>query len=374
MLALGIVFSDIHDWNLGDLTSHRTVASVPFAGRYWLIDFALSNMINSGIHKVGVITKSNYQPLMDHIGSGKDWDLARKNGGISILPPFGEDSRTGLYRGRLDALMRIINYIDKSDAEFVVMSDCDMICNIDYNKVIEQHKKTNADITAVYHEHHVDRETASHSLLYKTSRMTGRIEEVTVYSQNIEGTYKISMNTWVMRKDYMIGMITSAISNGKTKFSQDILLAEARNINIMGYEYKGYCAHINTVGNYFNYNMEMLNQDKRNELFYNTGRNIYTKVRDSEPTRYKSNASVKNSLIADGCIIDGTVENSVIFRGARIAKNAEIKNCILMTNTIVGEDCRLEWIISDQSAVISDGKTRIADKEYLMYISMNKRI
>ena len=109
MIALGIVFSDIHEWNMGDLTSRRTVAAIPFGGRYWLIDFVLSNMINSGIHKVGVITKSNYQQLMDHIGSGKDWDLARKNGGISVLPPFGADSRTGLYRGRLDALIRIIS-------------------------------------------------------------------------------------------------------------------------------------------------------------------------------------------------------------------------------------------------------------------------
>jgi glucose-1-phosphate adenylyltransferase len=374
MLALGIVFSDIHEWNMGDLTSRRTVAAIPFGGRYWLIDFVLSNMINSGIHKVGVITKSNYQQLMDHIGSGKDWDLARKNGGISILPPFSADSRTGLYRGRLDALMRIMFYIDSSPQEFVVMSDCDMICNMDYKKVIDFHVKSKADITAVYNEHHVDRETAANSILYQTSRMTGRIEEVTVQPQNIEGTYKISMNTWVMRKDFMTGMITSAIANGKTHFSRDILLTEAGNINIMAYEYKGYCAHINSVNNYFKYNMEMLEQDKRNELFYASGRNIYTKVRDSEPARYRQDAVVKNSLIADGCDINGKVENSIVFRGVKINKNAVVKNCVVMQDTIIGEDSRLEWIITDKSAVITDGKTLMADKEYLMYITRNKRI
>ena len=374
MVALGIVFSDIHEWNMGDLTSSRTVAAIPFGGRYWLIDFVLSNMINSGIHKVGVITKSNYQRLMDHIGSGKDWDLARKNGGISVLPPFGADSRTGLYRGRLDALMRIISYIEASPQEFVVMSDCDVICNIDYNKVIDHHVKTRAEITAVYNEHHVDRETAANSILYNISRMSGRVEEVTVHPKNIEGSYKVSMNTWVMRKDFLTNMIAQAIASGKAHFSRDILQAQARNINIIGYEYKGYCAHVNSVSNYFRHNMELLDSGKRAELFYATGRNVYTKVRDSEPTRYRAGAVVKNSLIADGCDIDGTIENSIVFRGASISRNSEIRNCILMQDTIVGEDSRLEWIITDRGAVISGGKTLMADKEYLMYITRNKRI
>jgi len=374
MPALGIVFSDIHQWSMGDLTANRTVAAIPFAGRYWLIDFVLSNMINSGIYKVGVITKSNYQPLMEHIGSGKDWDLSRKNGGIAILPPYGEDSRTGLYRGRLDALIRIVNYIGNSPQEFVVMSDCDMICNINYKNVIDFHVKTGADITAVYNEHYVDRETASHSILYNVSKTTNRVEGVTVHPQHIEGVYKISMNTWVMRKDYMLNMIIEAIANGKTHFDRDILLAEVNNINIFGYEHKGYCAHINSVQNYFKHNMEMLDKDRRDELFYKTGRNFYTKVRDSEPTRYRENADVKNSLIADGCVIDGSIENSVIFRGAKISRNAVLRNCIVMQDTIIGEDCRLEWIITDKSVIITDGKKLTADKEYLMYISKSKRI
>lgn len=384
MLALGIVFSDVHEWGMGELTASRTAAAVPFAGRYWLIDFVLSNMINSGIHKVGVITKSNYQPLMEHIGSGKDWDLSRKNGGIAILPPYGEDSRTGLYRGRLDALTKIINYISNSTQEFVVLSDCDMICNINYKNVIDFHIKSGADITAVYNEHYVDKETAAQSIFYTVPdnpenpgnpNRTNRITEVYIQPWYVEGgTFKISMNTWVMRKDYLLVLIANAIATGKTHFARDILLAEVNNINIIGYEHKGYCAHINSVSNYFKHNMEMLESDKRNELFYKTGRNFYTKVRDSEPARYKENADVKNSLIADGCVIDGSVENSVIFRGVKISRNAVLKNCILMQDTIIGEDCRLEWIITDKSVVITDGKRLIADKEYLMYISKNKRI
>jgi len=377
--ALGIVFSDVHEWGIGALTSNRTVAAIPFAGRYWLIDFVLSNMINSGIHKVGVITKSNYQPLMEHIGSGKDWDLSRKNGGIAILPPYGEDSRTGLYKGRLDALIRILNYIDSSPQEFVIMSDCDMISNINYKNVIDFHVKSGADITAVYHEHYVDKESAAHSTIYTLSEDNpnhpDRITEVYIEPWYVEGgTFKISMNIWVMRKDYMLNMIANAIATGKTHFARDILLAEVDHMQIMGYEHKGYCAHINSINNYFKYNMEMLDHDKRNELFYNTGRNFYTKVRDSEPARYGEYANVKNSLIADGCIIDGTVENSVIFRGVKIGRNSVLKNCIIMQDGIIGGDCNLEWVIADKSVMITDGKRLMADKEYLMYITRSKRI
>ena len=366
--ALGIVFSDIHEWGMGELTAARTVAAIPFAGRYWLIDFVLSNMINSGIRKVGVITKSNYQSLMGHIGSGKDWDLSRKNGGITILPPYGEGDRAGLYKGRLDALIRIMNYINTSDQDFVVLSDCDIISNINYKDVIEHHIKNSADITAVYHEHYVDRDAAAHSIMYNVSRIYNRVDGVTVNPQNLEGTYKISMNTWVMRKEYLLTLLTNAISNGKTKFSRDVLFAEVNNIKIIGYEYKGYCAHIDSVKSYFKYNMEMLEPDKRNQLFYTRGRNVYTKVRDSQPTKYGANASVKNSLIADGCIIDGIVENSVIFRGVKIEKNTVVKNCIVMQDTVIGENCELEWVISDKEVVVKDGKRLIADSEYSMYI------
>ena len=376
--ALGIVFSDIHEWDIGALTANQTVAAIPFGGRYWLIDFVLSNMINSGIHKVGVITKSNYQPLMDHIGSGKDWDLSRKNGGIAILPPYGEDSRTGLYKGRLDALTRIINYIENAPQEFVVMSDCDMICNINYKNVINFHIESGADITAVYSEHYVDKESAAHSTLYTLSegpKNPHRITEVYIQPWYVEGgTFKVSMNTWVMRKSYMLNMLANAIATGKTHFARDILLAEVNYTNISGYEYKGYCAHINSLNNYFRYNMEMLDSAKRAELFYKPGQNIYTKVRDSEPARYARDADVKNSLVADGCVIEGSVENSVIFRGVKVRKNSVVKNCLIMQDGQVGEDCSLEWIIADKGVVVTDGKKLTADKEYLMYITRNKRI
>jgi len=206
------------------------------------------------------------------------------------------------------------------------------------------------------------------------SPITGRIDGVMHNPQHIEGTYKISMNTWVMRKDYMVAMIGDAISNGKTHFGRDILLAETENIKLIGYEHKGYCAHIDSVNSYYKHNMEMLDGVKRNELFYSTGRNVYTKVRDSEPTRYGENAAVTNSLVADGCVIDGTLENCVIFRGVKINKNSVLKNCLVMQDSVIGEDCELDYVIADKSVIVTDGKKLAADKDYLMYITKNKRI
>ena len=150
MTAAGLIFSNIHDNSLPELTRIRTIASVPFGGKYRLIDFALSNMVNADITKVGVITKSNYQSLMDHIGSGKDWDLARRHGGLHLLPPFGVQQNSSLYSTRLEALKNIIGFIEKSTEEYVVMTDCDLVCNMDFEKIVRRHVKNHADITLVY--------------------------------------------------------------------------------------------------------------------------------------------------------------------------------------------------------------------------------
>jgi len=314
---------------------------------------------------------------MEHIGSGKDWDLSRKNGGIAVLPPYGEGNRAGLYRGRLDALMRIINYISNSTQEFVIMSDCDMICNINYKKVINFHIDSGADITAVYHDCYIDKETAPHSVLYNAEDENDpdRITGVFIQPWYVEsGTFGVSMNTWVMRREYMLNMLNNAIAAGKTHFARDILLAEADTIRIMGYKHKGYSAHINSLDNYFKHNMEMLDSEKRSRLFYGTGRNVYTKVRDSEPARYGENANVTNSLVADGCVINGTVENSIISRGVKIDESAVVKNCIIMQDGIIAKDCQLEWVIADKSVIITDGKRLSADEKYPMYITKNKRV
>ena len=368
-----MVFSDIHDWNVAELTSSRTVAAIPFAGRYWLIDFMLSNMINSGIHKVGVVTKSNYQTLMDHIGSGKDWDLSRKNGGVNILPPNGEGARDGLFKGRLDALMRSMNFLTSAPYQYVVMCDCDYITNINFQEVIDYHEKTNADITCVYAKSCVDNDLSRHSIIYKVDE-NSRVKDVLINPDSADGMCDLSANIWVIRHDLLMNLISDCLAHGKTRFTQDVLLAQKDTLRIMGFEYKGYFAHIHNFASYVKHNMEMLDEYKRGDLFYLEDRPVFTKVRDSSPTQYGFETCISNSLIADGCYIEGDVENSILFRGVTVGKGSKIKNCIIMQDSIIQDNVQLEWVVTDKSVAIRSNKKLLSDGSYPMYISKNKII
>ena len=367
MSALGIIFSDIHEWEIGELDRHRTAASLPFGGRYRLIDFVLSHMVNSGIYDIGLITKTNYQSLMNHIGSGKDWDLSRKNGGIMIYPPYSGGESEGLYTGRLDALKRVLKFLKSSNHDYVVMTDCDMLCNIDYRDVIDYHIESGADITAVYAEEKLNKARSVHSILYQVSE-SGRVVDVSLYPE-VDGTFLTSLNTWVMSKEYLLKLVADSQSHGLTKFSRDILATNCSHIKIMGYHYQGYRGHIESLESYLECNLDMLDLQKRNALFC---RPIYTNVRDTKPTRYGNSAHVKNSLIADGCTIEGTVENSVIFRGVHIGKQCVVKNSILMQDTQVGEHANLDWIITDRGVVIRENRLLSAFHSCPFYIEKEK--
>jgi len=354
MNALGIIFSDMQDWNLTELASHRSVAAIPFGGRYRLVDFTLSNMVNSGLNKMCIITKSNYRSLMEHVGSGKDWDLSRKKGGILIFPPYALGENHGLFQGRLDALKRVLHYISSSKEKYVILSDCDMIYNIDYKEVINYHVETNADITAVYTKTKVDRENSIHKILYKTND-DGRANDILVYPIT-EGEHNVGLNTWVMNKDFLEMIIYDAIAHNYKDFSYDVLAAKVHSLKIFCYEYNGYYAHIDSLKSYYDNSMELLCKDKLNSLFYAKTGSIYTKTKDSPPTKYGNAADVKTSLIASGCIIEGTVENSIIFRGVKIGKNSVVKNSILMQHTTIGENAKLDSIITDTYATIKDDR------------------
>lgn len=371
MKALGIIFSDIHEWGIAELTAKRTVASLPFAGRYRLIDFCLSNMVNSGIFKVGVVTKSNYQSLMDHIGSGKAWDLSRKGGGIMIFPPYVTDENDGLFRGRLDALKRIREFIQETDTEYVVLCDCDNILNIDYRGVIEWHLEHGADITAIYANRETSPEYSRHSLIYGMDD-AGRINKILIHPE-VSGSYPVGLGNWVMSKQTLLDCLDSSVMNDIPRFSEMLKDACGR-LKILAYRHDGYSAHIESLPSYVRHNMEMLDKEKMHSLFYNGQPLIYTKVRDSVPTKYGDGACVKNAIIADGCQIEGTVENSVIFRNVRVEKNCVVKNCILMQNTVVGEGTTLHWVVADKNVSIQPNRTILTYENAPFYISKNKKI
>jgi glucose-1-phosphate adenylyltransferase len=333
------------------------MASVPFGCRYRLIDFTLSNMVNSGITSVYVITHYNYHSLMDHIGSGKDWDLARARGGIKILPPFISafaNNVNVLYKTRLEALKSINHAISNIKDDYVVLSDCDVICNIDLNEIISDHIKSGADMTIAVKRMYLTPDSARINVIYKTDE-GGVIQDVESYPANFEGEADVSLNIVVMSRRYLQTMVLDAIAHDYISMNRDIIARNVRHSYFRIYRYDGYFAVISSMQDYFKHSIELISDASvRHELFGVKNRPIYTKIRNSAPTRYIGDATVRNSLIADGCVIEGRVENSILFRGVRIGKNTTVKNSILFQDTYTGENVSLNCVLTDKDVVIRD--------------------
>ncbi len=377
MSTAGIIFSNIHDNNIPELTRNRTMASVPFGCRYRLIDFALSNMVNSNINNISVITHYNYQSLMDHLGSGKDWDLARRAGGIKILPPFitaYANYENSLYTTRLEALKSVNHSISKIPDDYVVLSDCDVICNIDLNDMIKNHIENDADITIAVKKVKLTKEQAKMNVLFDSDE-NGRIVDVQAYPTNFAGEADINLNIMVMSRHYLQEIVLDAIAHNYNSLTKDIMLKNVSHKNYRTYRYDGYFACISSSEDYYKSNMELINDKTvRQELFGIKNRPIYTKVRNSAPTYYSPDAKIKNSLIADGCEIYGDVENSIIFRGTKIGKGTVVKNCILFQDTFTGENVKLNCVIADKNVVIRDNKNLSGDETLPFYLAKGKMI
>ncbi len=367
MNALGLVFSNIHDNNVPELTQDRTMGSIPFCGRYRLIDFALSNFVNSGITKVGLITKSNYQSLMDHVGSGKDWDLARRRGGLHILPPFGLKENV-LYNTRLEALKGAGNFLARSNEEYVVMSDCDSVCTLNFDEILREHIDKNADVTLVYvKKDSVEVKDVENKMIVELDK-DGRVDEIS-FSPRVQGEINLYTNVCLLKRTLLQRLIQDAFSHGFNHFGKDVLARNVSGLRIFAHEHKGYYVALNSLQSYYSESLKFLNREVRDEIFRKV--DVYTKVKDSAPTRYGANACVKNSLIADGCIIEGTVENSIIFRGVKIGRGTVVKNSILMQGTITGENVTLDAIVTDKNVVVKDRRNLSGCETHPFYIGKN---
>lgn len=362
--VLGLVFANMHDTTLGDMTKNRTMGSVMFGGRYRLIDFPLSNMVNSGISEVGVITKSNYQSLLDHLGSAREWDLARKKGGLYILPPFGNVEST-LYRGRIEALYGAMSFIKHSRAKYVILSDCDVVTNIDYKPIVAAHIESGADITAVAHTGVYSSDDIKTSTVFNVDA-DKNVTSVLI-NPDISGTCTTSLNVFVMSMDFLIETVNDAMARGNVSFERNILQEKCRELKIKIYEYDNYFSKLNSPESYFKSNMALLEPDNARKLFV-PKRSIYTKVSDNAPVKYDLDSKVSNSLIADGCIIEGEVENSVLFRGVKVGKGAKVKNCILMQGTVVGDNAELSYLITDKNVSICENHILTSSPQYPMYV------
>lgn len=359
--VLGLVFSNTFDHYLNELTAMRSMGSVPYGGRYRLIDFQLSAMVNAGIGKVGIITKSNYQSLMDHVGNGRAWDLSRKKGGLYILPPFNTTTAGGIYSGRIEAISNVMDFIEGSDEEYILMTDCNALYNFDFTEMFRQHEKTGADITIAY----VNGEAPKISELAEFSFGAGG--RITGVARNQGGEKKnYSINVFLMRKALLERLINEANSLGYRSFTEDILKRNLEKLKIFGYEAKGFVKVLDGMQSYFEANMALLDSQNRKDLCLSQP--VYTKVKDDVPAIYGLNSKVSNSLVADGCVIEGEVINSVLFRGVHIGKGTVVKDCVLMQNTYIGDNVSLNCVTADKDVVIKPGKVLSGDKSFPVHI------
>lgn len=371
--ALGIIFPNSYDNLVPELVTERLMASIPFASRYRMVDFILSSMVNCGIGNVSIIVRKNYHSLMDHLGSGREWDLTRKNGGLNIVPPFAEKG-VAVYNGRVEALASIIAFLKSQKEKYVVMSDANIAVNFDFKALIDAHIESGADVTVAYKEEPIpagmmDSPTVSKDLYYTLGIEDGRVKKIYINSKE-PGVQNLSMNIYVIDREFLIDQISTAFVRGYVYFERDILAPQISELNVQAFKFDGYVARISDMKSYFDENMKLLDDENLDGLF--AGNSIYTKIRDDNPTRYINGASAKNIMAADGCVIEGEVEDSILFRGVKIAKGAKVKNCVLMQGTVIEAGADIEYVITDKNVTITANKELKGTDSFPIYVAKHQ--
>ena len=366
---MGIIYTGERDEQLKELTFERAVAAVPFVGRYRLIDFPLSSMVDSGIRNVGVITQKNYSSLMDHLGSGREWDLHGKRAELAFLPPFMTKESSGVYSGFLDALHANLHYLRRSKERYVISTDTHMLFSGSFEALADFHVNSGADITLLYTRDNGARRAGRGRYLQvdESGLVTGL--EVDPAISRLPYTY---LETLCVRRELLITLVDEAVSQGHYHLTRDLLMSAINNktLKIMGFENPGRAWQMDSVQAYFDCSMEMLNKDTRAGLFP-ADRPVLTKLRDEMPSRYMSGAKVTNSLIADGCVVEGTVENSILFRGVHIEKGAVVKDSIIMQDGLVKSGAELQYCILDKQATVLEGTRMLAPRSYPIVVAKN---
>jgi glucose-1-phosphate adenylyltransferase len=358
---LGILNLNEKEDSIMNLTRNRTVASIPIAGRYRIIDFTLSNMVNSGVPNVAVFTKSKSRSLVDHLSGGKPWDLDRKRDGLFVFNfgygnPSLEDVE--MFRNNID-------YLHLSKQNNVILSSSYMICNIDYSEVVKHHEESGNDITVVYKKadncatNFIDCDVLN---IDENNKVLSAGKNIGVHAKN-----NICLEMYIMRKQVLLELIYKCVTTGICRKIKHAIYRTLDEYNVGAYEFKGYVSCVNSIKSYYKTNMDFLDVKISNELFFNNGP-IFTKVKDESPTKYTNTSKVSNSLIANGCIVEGTVENSIISRRVMVKKGAVIKNCIIMPNCIIGSNASLTNIMTDKNVTIGEGKVLKGDKEIPLVI------
>lgn len=363
----GILLAYRSDPALRELTQHRNTCSIPFGGRYRIIDFMLSSMVNAGVGDVGLIVNSQYQSLLDHVGSGKEWDLSRIRGGLRILPPFSySQSGSGSEsRGRMDALVDVRSYLQKIRQDYVVLAWGDIVANLPINAAFKQHMETGADITAICTPHPAGDPKCC---TYFTVGAEGSVTDVAVHPTAPMGVE--TLECYIMSKSLLLNLVDYAAAHRIHSFSEGVLLAMSGQLKIVPFLHSGYVARIHSVASYFSKSMELLKPAVQKDLF-SPSSPIKTKSVTLPATYYGSGSRSRGSFVADGCIIDGEVENCILFRDVRVEKGAKLSNCILMQGTTVRADAELSYVITDKNVLINPARKLMGHSNYPLAIEKN---
>ncbi|MGL5649113.1 MAG: glucose-1-phosphate adenylyltransferase subunit GlgD [Clostridium sp.] len=359
--CIGIINLDENENGLGELTKKRVIGSVPIAGKYRVIDFVLSNMTNSGVECIGIFTKNKSRSLMDHLTNGRPWDLHRKKDGLKVFNFGNEDP----YYEDVHSFLENMEFIKYSRKEYVIMAPSYMICNIDYNEILEAHKKSKNDVTMIYKE--VDNADRSFMDCEILNIKDGN--RITSIGENLGESKKanVNMEMYIMKTELFVDIVYDSIRNGAYRKVKQFIHSKLDKLKVNAYKFEGYLSCVNTLEEYYKTNMNLLTPGVCKEIFSSKDL-IYTKSKDCAPTQYTETSNVKNSIIANGCYIEGEVEDCIIGRGVHVAQNVKLKGCIIMQNATIGQNSKLENIILEKGMRIGDEEKYIGTPEFPIII------
>lgn len=363
---MGLIYTGDNGERLGELTSVRAVAALPVLARYRVIDFVLSSLVSSGARNVGIILQKNYSSLIDHLGSGKEWDLHGKRQGLVFLPPYQTPDNIGVYSGLMDAIRSNMVFLRRSREQYVVVTDSGMLYTANYDDMLAQHVRTGADITLMYTTNpSMKRSGAGHYIKVDENGKVLELENNPV-TPSFDNTY---MEAFLLRRELLIELADRAVSRAQYHFTRELLQQAIHegNLSVYGWKNESPAWRLDSVQAYFECNADLLKPEIRRQIL-RADRPVWTKMRDEMPTRYAPGAKIKDSLLADGCVIEGTVENSVIFRGVHVQKDAVVKNAVIMQDGYVMSGAHVEGCILDKQVTVRDHVTLCAPITYPVVI------
>ena len=361
----GILFAYRSDKNLGELTRPRNTCSLSFGGRYRLIDFMLSNYVNAGISDVGVIVHESYQSLLDHLGSGKDWDLSRKHGGLRILPPFSYANQSHKeYRGNMEALSGVAGYLKNIRQDYVIMGWGDVAVNLPIEDMFQQHMESGADITVACTP---TLKGAPRFSEYVEVNAEGRVTDLSVHPTSADNMLE-SLEIYILSKKLLLDLVEYCSAHDVYSFSRGVLQPRLKSLKLAPYVHEGYVARFQSVGDYFQRSVDLLDAEVRADLF-NPDRPIHTKDMSNPSTYYGPESVSKRSLVADGCYIEGEVENSILSRGVIVEKGAKVVNSVLMQGTVVKAGASLSYVIADKNVTVNEDRVLTGHFTYPLAIA-----